>query len=237
MNILITGGSRGIGFEMAQRFAEIGDNNIVAISRNEAGLKDLKNACIRKNVQAHLYPIAFDLENVSAYESELLPKIQQFVQHIDILINNAGMLINKPFESISMDEALKMCSVNFLAPAQLTKTLLPLLRKGTTPHIVNISSMGGFQGSQKFKGLSIYSATKGALAVLTECLAEELKDSKIIVNCLALGSVNTPMLNEAFPGYNSPINSNEMAKWIADFAMSGGRLFNGKVIPVAITTP
>lgn len=237
MNIVITGGSRGIGFELAQRFAELGDNNIVAISRNESGLKDLKNACIRKNVQAHLYPIVFDLEKIVLYESELLPKIQQYFQHIDILINNAGLLINKPFESLSIEESLQMCSVNLLAPAQLTKVLLPLLRKGTTPHIVNISSMGGFQGSQKFKGLSMYSATKGALAVLTECLADELKDSKISVNCLALGSVNTPMLNQAFPGYSSTINSNEMAAWIAEFAVSGSRLFNGKVIPVAVTTP
>ncbi|SDB93898.1 SDR family NAD(P)-dependent oxidoreductase [Williamwhitmania taraxaci] len=237
MNILITGGSRGIGFEMAQCFAEIGDNNIVAISRNEAGLKDLKNACIRKNVQAHLYPIVFDLEQVSQYETVLLPKIQQFLPHIDILINNAGFLINKPFESITAEEALQMCSVNFLAPAQLTRILLPMMRKGTSPHIVNISSMGGFQGSQKFKGLSIYSATKGALAVLTECLAEELKESKISVNCVALGSVNTPMLKEAFPGFTSPVSSTDMAAWIVNFAVTGGKLFNGKVIPVAITTP
>ncbi len=237
MNILVTGASRGIGFEVALRFAEIGDNNIVAISRNEAGLKDLKNACIRKNVQAHLYPIVFDLENVATYESELLPKIQQLLPHIDILINNAGMLVNKPFEDISIEESLKMCSVNFLSPAQLTKTLLPMLRKGSNAHIVNISSMGGVQGSLKFKGLSIYSATKAALTVLTECLAEELKDSKISVNCLALGSVNTPMLQEAFPGYSSYINSNEMASWIANFASTGARLFNGKIIPVAITTP
>lgn len=237
MNILITGGSRGIGFELALRFAEIGDNNIVAISRNEAGLKDLKNACIRKNVQAHLYPLVFDLEQVSQYETELLPKIQQFFPHIDILINNAGLLINKPFESISLEESMQMCSVNFLAPAQLTRVLLPLLRKSSIAHIVNISSMGGFQGSTKFSGLSIYSASKGALAILTECLAEELKESKISVNCLALGSVNTPMLKEAFPGFTSPVNPPEMAAWIVNFALTGGRLFNGKVIPVAVTTP
>ncbi|HUX53107.1 MAG TPA: SDR family oxidoreductase [Williamwhitmania sp.] len=237
MNILITGASRGLGFELALRFAELGDHSIVAISRNEAGLKELKNGCIRKNMKAHLYPIAFDLEMVEKYEEELLPKIALLIPHIDIIINNAGLLINKPFESISLAETERMLRVNFLAPAQLSRLLLPFLRKSNTPHILNISSMGGFQGSQKFPGLSIYSSTKGALAVLTECLAEELMEFNISVNCLALGSMNTPMLNEAFPGYKSPVSAPSMAQWIADFALTGSGLFNGKIIPVAITTP
>lgn len=237
MNILITGASRGLGFELALRFAELGDHSIVGISRNEAGLKELKNGCIRKNMKAHLYPIAFDLEMVERYEEELLPKIAQLMPHIDIIINNAGLLINKPFESISLAETERMLRVNFLAPVQLSRLLLPFLRKSNTPHILNISSMGGFQGSQKFPGLSIYSSTKGALAVLTECLAEELKEFNISVNCLALGSVNTPMLNEAFPGYKSPVSALSMAQWIADFALNSSGLFNGKIIPVAITTP
>jgi len=237
MNILITGASRGLGFELALRFADTGDHDIVAISRDETGLKELKNGCIRKNMKAHLYPVVFDLEMVDKYESELLPKIAQYIPHIDIIINNAGLLINKPFESITLHETEQMLKVNFTAPVLLSRLLLPFLRKSNTPHIVNISSMGGFQGSQKFPGLSIYSSTKGALAVLTECLAEELKDFKIAVNCLALGSVNTPMLQEAFPGYQSPVSATSMANWIVNFAETGYGLFNGKIIPLAITTP
>lgn len=235
MNILITGASRGIGFEVARQFAALGDNNIVAIARSEDKLKELKNACIRANIQAHLYPVVFDLEAGQPYEETLLPRIQQHIDSIDILINNAGLLINKPFDELSDDEISSMTRVNYLAPARLIRAVRLLLRPGA--HIINIGSMGGFQGSQKFKGLSIYSSGKAAIASLTECLAEEYKGTGVTVNCLALGAADTEMLREAFPGYKAPVNSNDMAEYIVDFALRGAKYFNGKIIPVSSTTP
>jgi NAD(P)-dependent dehydrogenase (short-subunit alcohol dehydrogenase family) len=104
-------------------------------------------------------------------------------------------------------------------------------------HILNIGSMGGFQGSVKFAGLSAYSASKAALHTLTECLALELAGQEIKVNCLAIGSAQTEMLEQAFPGYQSPVMAFEMGKYIADFSITGHRFFNGKVLPVAVTTP
>jgi NAD(P)-dependent dehydrogenase (short-subunit alcohol dehydrogenase family) len=104
-------------------------------------------------------------------------------------------------------------------------------------HIVNIASMGGFQGSSKYPGLSCYSASKAALACLTECLAGEFTESGIKVNCLALGSVQTEMLEEAFPGYKAPVDAQEMAEFIADFALKGHKFFNGKILPVAVNNP
>ena len=97
--------------------------------------------------------------------------------------------------------------------------------------------MGGFQGSSKYRGLSYYSAAKAALSCLSECLAEEFREDGIIVNCLALGSVQTEMLEEAFPGYKAPVSAREMAELIADFAVKGSRFFNGKIIPVAFSNP
>jgi NAD(P)-dependent dehydrogenase (short-subunit alcohol dehydrogenase family) len=97
--------------------------------------------------------------------------------------------------------------------------------------------MGGFQGSAKFKGLSAYSSSKSALAGLTECLAEELKEKNIAVNCLAIGAVQTEMLNKAFPGYQAPLKANEMAAFISEFAVNGHKYFNGKIIPVSSSTP
>lgn len=235
MNIVITGASRGIGFETAKRFASLGDNNIVAISRDEVKLKELKNACIRENIQAHLYPLAFNIEDAAAVETELLSKVKQLVPSVDIVINNAGALVNKPFELMPAHDMQRMINVNLMAPALVVKTLLPILSKPA--HIVNISSMGGFQGSVKFPGLSMYSATKAGLASLTECLAEEFKNKQISVNCLALGAVQTEMLNEAFPGLTAPLKANEMAEYVAEFAMNGNKYFNGKVIPVSKTTP
>jgi 3-oxoacyl-[acyl-carrier protein] reductase len=104
-------------------------------------------------------------------------------------------------------------------------------------HIVNISSMGGYQGSSKYKGLSVYSASKAALSCLSECLAGELKDSGISVNCLALGSVQTGMFEKAFPGFKAPLGPKEMAEFITYFAINGNKYFNGKVLPVAVNNP
>jgi NAD(P)-dependent dehydrogenase (short-subunit alcohol dehydrogenase family) len=109
------------------------------------------------------------------------------------------------------------------------------MRKGS--HIVNIASMGGFQGSSKYKGLSYYSASKAALACLTECLATEFQESKIKVNCLALGAVQTEMFEAAFPGNKAPVKAHEMAEFIADFALKGHKFFNGKILPVATNNP
>jgi short-subunit dehydrogenase len=119
----------------------------------------------------------------------------------------------------------------------LIQLLLPLMNKKNKSHILNIGSMGGFQGSSKFAGLSAYSSSKASLSVLTECLAEEFKTKNISVNCLALGAVQTEMLNLAFPGYKAPLTSKQMAKFICHFALTGHEYFNGKIIPVSSSTP
>jgi NAD(P)-dependent dehydrogenase (short-subunit alcohol dehydrogenase family) len=97
--------------------------------------------------------------------------------------------------------------------------------------------MGGFQGSDKFPGLSAYSVTKGTLSILTECLAVELQDKNIKVNCLCLGAVQTEMLNEAFPGLTAPVEASQMGTYISDFVINGHTFYNGKVLPVALQNP
>jgi NAD(P)-dependent dehydrogenase (short-subunit alcohol dehydrogenase family) len=141
----------------------------------------------------------------------------------------------KPFTESNEVDFVEMLQSNFLNHVRLIQGLLPLMQSPS--HILNIGSMGGFQGSAKFAGLSAYSASKAALHNFTECLAEELKEKKISVNCLALGSAQTEMLEKAFPGYESPVMAFEMGKYIADFALTGHKFFNGKVLPVAVTTP
>jgi len=85
--------------------------------------------------------------------------------------------------------------------------------------------------------MSLYSASKGALAILTESLAEELKEQNIRVNALALGAVQTEMLEEAFPGYQAAVTAEEMADFITDFALKAHSYINGKIIPVSLSTP
>jgi len=224
MNIIVTGAGKGIGFEVCKLFLENPEHKVLAISR------DISNLTVISERNDRLIPISLDLEDNCTHKI-----ISHLPGAIDILINNAGYLINKPFADISETDIEKSIKVNFTAPFRLIQMLLPHFNPNA--HIVNISSMGGFQGSAKFAGLSVYSSSKSALACLTECLAEELKGQQIKLNCLCLGAVQTEMLNEAFPGYQAPLNASEMAKYICDFALHAHQFMNGKIIPVSLSTP
>jgi len=236
MNIVITGASSGIGRETVKAFCKDGNHTIIAIARNSEKLKSLQEECASINSAAKIIPISFDLSLIEQI-SELQKKISEKINFIDILINNAGILINKPFEEFSFQEVKNSYTINVYAPIFLIQALLPMMEKNKSSHIVNISSMGGFQGSAKFKGLSAYSSSKAAIANLTECLAEELISKNVFLNCLALGAVQTEMLSKAFPEYTAPVNAVQMADYIKDFALNGSRFFNGKIIPVSLSTP
>jgi len=224
MNIVLTGAGKGIGFEIAKQFCEKG-HRVVAISRNISRLTELNN----KNLLA----VSFDL--TEGNYQELYDKIKQFLPVVNILVNNAGLLINKAFTDFTDDDFDKIFRTNVNAIAKMSRTLINDFSANS--HIVNISSMGGFQGSSKFPGLSLYSASKGAVSILTESMAEELKDRNISVNALALGAVQTEMLAEAFPSFKAPLTASEMASFICDFAISANKYYNGKVLPVSLSTP
>ena len=236
MNIIVTGASRGIGYEIVRLFAGNGNHNVIAISRNEEKLQRLVNECKDINPEATVIPLVIDLLEILD-NPDRLANVKTTLDHIDILINNAGSLINKAFDGTSVKEVDDMFSINFFVPAMMIRALLSHMGKKGKTHIVNIGSMGGFQGSSKYPGLSYYSASKAALAVLTECLPAELKNSNIYVNCLALGSAQTEMFNEAFPGSEAVLSAAEMAEYIVYFATDGHKYFNGKIIPVALSNP
>jgi len=233
MNIVLTGASSGIGFETALEFTLKTENKVVCIARSADKLRKLLEIARGINPDCTLLPVEFDI--VHDDYAALLPFLQQRLGTIDILINNAGQLVNKSFADTTSEDMYHMFQSNVVGHFNMIQNLLPLM--GTGSHIVNISSMGGFQGSVKFPGLAAYSSSKGALATLTECLAYELAESGIKVNCLALGSAQTEMLEQAFPGYESPVLAFEMGKYVADFAATGHKFFNGKILPVAVTTP
>jgi short-subunit dehydrogenase len=234
MNIIITGASSGVGFEAALELIRSNENKVMAIARSADKLQRLSRIAKDLNPECTLIPTQFDIVH-GDYEQGLIPFIQQKLGAVNILINNAGTLINKSFEQQDENDWYSMFEGNVLGHVRMIKHVLPLLEQPS--HIVNIGSMGGFQGSVKFPGLSSYSASKAALHNLTECLAEELKEKNIKVNCLAIGSAQTEMLEKAFPDYQSPMQAFEMGKYIADFALTGHNFFNGKILPVAVTTP
>jgi NAD(P)-dependent dehydrogenase (short-subunit alcohol dehydrogenase family) len=234
MDIIVTGAGKGIGYETVRFFARNKNNHIVAISRSGNELKHLINECKKINPDSKVTPYEFDLQQFDFYHF-IVQRIETFIPKCDILINNAGKLVNKPFLSTDQADFDETFNVNIKALYFFTQAVLPMMAKGS--HVVNIASMGGVQGSRKFPGLSAYSASKGAVAVLTECLAEELIEKEISVNCLALGGVQTEMFNRAFPGIKALQNPQQIGQYIAEFALTGDKFFNGKVIPVSATVP
>lgn len=223
-NIIITGTSRGIGYELALQFANEG-HNVLAISR--------------KTPQRLIENPNITCLSIDVSDEDQLQQVNHFIEttwkKVDILINNAGSLLHKPFQEITSKEFQDIYKVNVFAVAELTRICIPYMNKGS--HVITISSMGGIQGSMKFAGLAAYSSSKGAVITLSELLAEEYKEQGISFNVLALGAVNTEMLQEAFPGYEAPISATEMADYIYNFSLTGNKFYNGKVLQVSSTTP
>lgn len=224
-NIIITGTSRGIGFELVKLFSEAG-HKVLSLSRNEKPIFELG----LKNVTT--FP--FDLSNPLDFK-----RVETFLElklkTVDILINNAGTLVNKPFAETTIEDFEQVYKTNVFGMSEMTRICLPYMQKES--HVLTISSMGGVQGSMKFPGLAAYSSSKGAVITLTELLAEEYKDSGTSFNVLALGAVQTEMLEEAFPGYKAPTTALEMAEYIFNFSLNGNKYYNGKLLQVSNSTP
>jgi short-subunit dehydrogenase len=224
-NIIITGTSRGIGFELVRLFAEQG-HNVLALSRNTKPVSNLNLDLVTS--------FEFDLCNEADYK-----KVEDFIkdnwQQVDVLINNAGTLLNKPFAETTFKDFEQVYKTNVFGVSEMTRVVVPFMKKNG--HVLTISSMGGIQGSMKFPGLAAYSSSKGAVITLSELLAEEYKETGPQFNVLALGAVQTEMLEEAFPGYQAPTTALEMATYIQDFALTGNRYYNGKVLQVSNSTP
>lgn len=223
-NIIVTGTSRGIGLETVKILASRG-HNILAVSRKKAtALAAFENVtCLEIDLT-----VEADLQKVSEY-------VAKEWGHIDVLINNAGALVNKPFEEITAAEFEWVYQVNVFGLARLVQLCIPYFVVNS--HVVTISSMGGVQGTMKFGGLAAYSSSKGAVIILSELLAEEYKEKGIAFNVIALGAVQTEMLEEAFPGYQAPLLPEEIGEYISDFALTGNKYFNGKVLQASSTTP
>jgi len=227
-NIVIIGASRGIGKALVTLLSE--SHQVLAISRNQEKLISLKTELKKQ----HVYIARIDISKDTA-KDEISAAVKQHFNSVDILINNAGVLVNSPILDLKTSDMHHVLNTNIIGLIQACQAIIPFM--SNEGHIVNIGSMGGYQGSAKFSGLSIYSASKAAVANFTECLAEELKKTNIKTNCLALGAAQTEMLTEAFPGYEAPVSAEKMAEYIADFSLTAHQWLNGKIIPLALSTP
>ena len=220
--IVVTGTSSGIGHQICIQAAKM-NFHVISVSRNIEPLKDIGG----------IESFSIDITNKDSID-EFITNLKSRKIKIDILINNAGYLENELFVDTTYDSFKKTFDVNVFGLAEITRSLIPIIN--SDGHVINISSIGGVNGSKKFPGLSAYSSSKAAVIALTEVLAEEHRNGPSF-NVLALGAVQTNMLKEAFPDYNVDTKPEEMAKYILDFAINGNKLFNGKLISVSNSNP
>jgi len=220
--IVVTGTSSGIGHQICIQAAKM-NFHVISVSRNIEPLKDIGG----------IESFAIDITNKDSVDG-FIANLKSRKIKIDILINNAGYLVSELFGDTTYDSFKKTFDVNVFGLAEITRSLIPIIN--SDGHVINISSIGGVNGSKKFPGLSAYSSSKAAVIALTEVLAEEYQNGPSF-NVLALGAVQTKMLKEAFPDYNADTKPEEMAKYILDFAINGNKLFNGKLISVSNSNP
>ena len=231
MNIVVTGSCSGIGFELTKLFLADQEHHVMALGIDERGLASLHQL---DQGGTQLDTLCLNFLNYSS------AKIQHFTSHVEaihVLINNAGVVMKEDFANLDLEKWREVFEINFFGAVQIIQDLLPKLFKANSAHIVNIGSIGGFQGSVKFADLAAYSASKAALANLTESLAVAFAAQGVSVNCLCPGAVDTKMFRAAFSGYSAQLESKEMAKFIHDFSLEGNKYFNGKILPVSLSTP
>ena len=181
--ILVSGTSSGIGYEICLKALKL-KYKVISVSRNSKPLENIKG---------------IDCYSVDITDNDQLNNLVESLKskkvNIDFLINNAGHLKNETFDKTSYESFKETYDVNVFGLAQITRLLLPIINK--SGHVINISSIGGVNGSKKFPGLSVYSSSKAAVIALTEVLAEEFPNGPSF-NVLALGAVQTKMLKKAF---------------------------------------
>lgn len=232
--VFITGVSRGIGYELFLQSAKQTNVEVIGVSRNADSLSALRKVCQERGYSNYtLYRHDITAEELP---QDLLGQLNQ-LGRVDVLFNNAGALVNKPFMEITQADWMRCYITNVYGPHRLIQLLYPFLVEARQAHIVNIGSMGGVQGASKFPGLSAYTSSKAALIGLSECLAVEFAETRIRVNTVNLGAVQTEMLGEAFPDLKVDHRPEEVATWLLQFAFTGGALINGKSISLSDSTP
>ncbi len=232
MNVIIAGAGKGIGFELVRHFIIERKAKVIALSRHTGALEEWSARHLPD--ARSLQIIKTDISDDAALEA-YRKQIAEMGIRIDALVVTAGLLIKKPFAEMQRSDFETLYATNVYGVFALIRQTLPFFAERA--HIVTLGSMGGVEGTLKFPGMFFYSSSKAALACMTECLAEELKEYPIHINCLALGAVETEMKNSAFPAYKAPHTAAEMAAFIAGFTVESRDFFNGKVLPVAVTVP
>ncbi|MDS4029803.1 MAG: SDR family NAD(P)-dependent oxidoreductase [Candidatus Contendobacter sp.] len=207
---LITGGGRGIGAATAEALARKGARVIVA-SRTEAELTATVAQLRAAGLDAA--SITLDVADEAAVEAAFA-RIAAEQGRLDILVNNAAILLSGPFAEMVMSDWDRVLAVNLRGAVSCARRAFRLMRERGGA-IVNVSSLGGVPGTEKFPGYAAYTVSKFALTGLTEALAAEGREHRIRVNAVAPGAVDTDMLRQAAPHLRTRTGPADVAKVIA----------------------
>lgn len=213
--IFITGSSKGIGLAIAKSLKELTNSIIIISGTAPAAQNEMMGYFDRTFLdynQVFYYPM--NLKNAESINFVYNNLIEKFGK-IDILINNAGIGIFKPFDDIYLDDLSNTMEVNFIAPVKLIKLALPSMIKNENGMVVNISSIAHFE---KFKGSSIYAASKSALTNFSKVLREEVRSKNIKIMNVFPGATKTDIWSkESLDKYGEKmIDVNELGYVIAN---------------------
>ncbi|HLP11500.1 MAG TPA: SDR family oxidoreductase [Flavobacteriales bacterium] len=220
--VIITGAGKGIGFATTNHILDnFPSYKVIAISRNTHQLGLINNS----NLQVIQGDLTSEMDNIISAIGN---------QKIDGLLNNAGYIVKNDIDKLTYADFLDLYKTNVFVPFDLSRKLINNFNSNA--HILNIGSMGGFENTSKFPGMILYSSSKAALHCLSQCLAVELIENKIKVNCLSIGAVETEMVKVAFPGFQPPINAQTMAEAVAWYLLYAHKFMNGQIIPLALSS-
>lgn len=220
--VLITGGGSGIGAACAAEFFRRG-RSVVLTGRTAARLEETARALGAADRVLALPGDAGD----ETFARRAFAAARRRFGTVDVLVNNAAFLVKKSFVDTTAAEWDAVMRTNLRGPFLFSRELL----RAPGRVIVNIGSLGGVQGTEKFPGLSAYTASKSGLTGLTAALAVEARPLGVSVFCVAPGAVDTAMLRKAAPGLKAGAAPSDIARVVADLAESGSRdLLSGAII-------
>ena len=222
---VVTGASTGIGRVTAELLATRGAR-VVVFGRSAEQLRDLVS-----RHEGRMLAVTGDVADADAID-KLFAECEARFGHCDLLVNNAGMIDPKPMIDTAPEEWDRMFAVNvrgvYLASRRALRPMMA--RRGGA--IVNVASISGVIGPEKFPRFVSYNASKAAVIALTEALAVEVKEHGIRVNCVSPGSVDTKMWEEASGGAPADMIATEVAEAILFLASDQSRPMNGQNVDV-----
>ena len=199
---LITGGSRGIGEKIAERFAQAGYNLIINYVSNIENVEELETK-IKGNANIEILFIQSDVTSFESCENMVNEAIKKF-GHIDVLVNNAGITKDTLLMRMKEEDFDKVINVNLKGTYNVTKNVIPYMMKQKYGKIVNISSVVGVSGNA---GQANYAASKAGIIGFTKSVAKELASRNILANCVAPGFIKTDMTDILSDSVKESINS------------------------------